>query len=499
MRDVIGCIMPIELQRHAFPYATYRDYVTALSATDNAYDRLGEFLAWPRDTPYGCHVHQETQVPRSGSVTIIDSLEGKAQLQVFVIGEEASEKAARKCICALEERPSSAKTRVILLSYHRDSFTGEYTGVNTEILDAIGTKYHVHPEVMMWHFGSDYGLDKRFFPFAKSHIPSAVSNRTFCHLQSDHSLFSCCMGDVKHGTGNSHAVWWLLGTLADFLTLVVMFARNRKFPNWSLLTSRLVYLESSLPIPLPKGLSPSRWSNALFMEAIKQTKAEDVLANDANPIEYVIPYAQMILINATFVMDQWAMKVMHPVGKTSSNLEIHYDKQVDILNNMRLNLDALKMFTSHQSSARWMNMIRDYKRVLQNTEQQINVVLAQRMTYRAAMASLDESRMGIEHAKRGMEQNARVKRLTQLALFFIPLSFSTSIFGMNLEMLGTGNAKAWMVLIAILSAYVVTSLLWVLIDWRNVKTAWVAGTAQSWWRMRLFHTELHEDSRLPGA
>lgn len=174
-------------------------------------------------------------------------------------------------------------------------------------------------------------------------------------------------------------------------------------------------------------------------------------------------------------MNMWAMKVMHPSGKTSLNLEVHYDKQVSLLNEIRLNLDALRTFTTSTSSQDWNNMISDYDRVLQSTEQQINVVLAQKMTYRAAMASLDESRMGIEHTKRSMEQSARVKRLTQLALVFIPLSFSTSLFGMNVEVLGTGSGKAWMVAIAVALAYTATSMVWLIIDWSNVK---------EWWRVR---------------
>ena len=189
----------------------------------------------------------------------------------------------------------------------------------------------------------------------------------------------------------------------------------------------------------------------------------------------------MLLINSTFVMDTWAMKVMHPQGKTSANLEVHYDKQVSMLNEIRQNLDALRAFTPEKSSQRWNKMLIDYGRVLQNIEQQINVVLAQKMTYRAAMASLDESRMGIEHAKRSMEQNARVKRLTQLAFIFIPLSFSTSIFGMNLEVLGTGTAKAWMVVMAVVSAYAVTSLVWVIIDHQNIKAAFTARLERYRW------------------
>ena len=265
-----------------------------------------------------------------------------------------------------------------------------------------------------------------------------------------------------------------------------MFARDHEFPNWSLLTSRLVFLDSRLPLPDPSQKKVSRWINDLFTVAIHQTSLDNGSANAPNPMEYIISYAQMILINATFVVDTWAMKVMHPQGKTSSNLEVHYDKQVGLMNEIRMNLHALKIFTTDRSSPRWKSMLVDYERVLANTEQQVNVVLAQKMTYRAAMASLDESRMGIEHAKKGMEQNARVKRLTQLAFIFIPLSFSTSLFGMNLEILGTGNAKAWMVFLAILLAYGAISVIWVLIEYQNLKSTWAAGTELPWWPLRLF-------------
>ena len=237
-------------------------------------------------------------------------------------------------------------------------------------------------------------------------------------------------------------------------------------------------------------VNPSRWSSDLYTRALERT-LQNPNAITTNAIECIIPYTQMILINATFVMDMWAAKVMHPQGKTSANLEVHYDKQVAMLNETRLNLDSLRNFTNSNSSKEWMTMMHDYERVLQSTEQQINVVLAQKMTYRAAMASLDESRMGIEHTKRSMEQSARVKRLTQLAFVFIPLSFSTSLFGMNMELLGTGTAKAWMLVVAVIVAYVATCVVWIIVDWRNMK---------EWWRVRSerrallhgFRAEAHE-------
>ena len=185
--------MPVDTPQDAFPYATYRDYVSALSATDNAYQKLGQFLDSSLDIGYGLHVHNETQVPRNGSITIIDHIGEKLESQDFGIGVDYAKESVKDCIATLIQRSESSKTRLILFSYHRDPFTGEYTGINTDILDLVCKEYRVHPEALMWHFGSDYGLDRRFFPYAKPPIPSALSNRTFCHLQNDHYVFSACL------------------------------------------------------------------------------------------------------------------------------------------------------------------------------------------------------------------------------------------------------------------------------------------------------------------
>jgi hypothetical protein len=49
----------------------------------------------------------------------------------------------------------------------------------------------------------------------------------------------------------------------------------------------------------------------------------------------------------------------------------------------------------------------------------------------------------IEESRRAIEQSERVKRLTLLATFFIPLGFTTSLFGMNLSVLGQGSVEFW--------------------------------------------------------
>lgn len=61
---------------------------------------------------------------------------------------------------------------------------------------------------------------------------------------------------------------------------------------------------------------------------------------------------------------------------------------------------------------------------------------AQGITSAMGKASIEESRKAIEQSK-------RLKKLTILATLFIPLSFSTSLFGMNIDLLGQSTVNFW--------------------------------------------------------
>lgn len=49
----------------------------------------------------------------------------------------------------------------------------------------------------------------------------------------------------------------------------------------------------------------------------------------------------------------------------------------------------------------------------------------------------------IEESRKAIEQSERLKKLTLLATFFIPLTFSTSLFGMNVDLLGQEGVRFW--------------------------------------------------------
>ena len=72
----------------------------------------------------------------------------------------------------------------------------------------------------------------------------------------------------------------------------------------------------------------------------------------------------------------------------------------------------------------------EHQRVLDETRR-----ISQQMQLRASLLSIEES-------KRGIQQSKQVGRLTQLAFVFIPLTFVTGVFGMNITQFG-GEAPLW--------------------------------------------------------
>ncbi len=57
--------------------------------------------------------------------------------------------------------------------------------------------------------------------------------------------------------------------------------------------------------------------------------------------------------------------------------------------------------------------------------------------------TLAMSKATIEESRKGIEQSGRLKRLTLLATIFIPLNFTASLFGMNVDLFGQSTVEPW--------------------------------------------------------
>lgn len=71
-----------------------------------------------------------------------------------------------------------------------------------------------------------------------------------------------------------------------------------------------------------------------------------------------------------------------------------------------------------------------------------------------------------------IEQSERLKRLTLLATLFIPLTFSSSLLGMNIDLLGQNAVRFWwyFVLCAPITLFAYIMYLW---DFQALKRCWV--------------------------
>jgi pseudouridine-5'-monophosphatase len=78
----------------------------------------------------------------------------------------------------------------------------------------------------------------------------------------------------------------------------------------------------------------------------------------------------------------------------------------------------------------------------------------------------------IEESRRAIEQSRRVKRLTLLATLFIPLSFSSSLLGMNVDLLGQNAVKFWWFFVLCVPITLGASIIY-LWDFQFIRRCWV--------------------------
>ena len=221
-----------------------------------------------------------------------------------------------------------------------------------------------------------------------------------------------------------------------------------------LFASRMDSLYPSSP-NLNRGL-PVRRMTSVFYQALRTLERDEIIMYTKCPAGFIIPYARLILLNYASLMDESFFGTPKHSGEISE-LERLYIKQARRVDELKLNLYNLRDRTSKINSPSLIRLFEDFDRVVEIMGLQVSR-FAQKMSFRASVTSIKESRLGIEH-------NERVKRLTQLAFVFIPLSFVTSLFGMNIAALGTGSAKIWMFLLAMVLTYVSVGILWIILHY----------------------------------
>ena len=130
------------------------------------------------------------------------------------------------------------------------------------------------------------------------------------------------------------------------------------------------------------------------------------------------------------------------------------------------------------SRAELRTLIRDLEEILERThkgQRQLESFMAEWSTERS-----------LQHSHKSVQYADSVGRVTVLAFVFIPVSFVTSLFGMNLQAFGSGSLRAWVVIIVTIGVVVLTSSIWFVSHWFTNRLRRLLERLNGFWRYRRF-------------
>ncbi|KAI1114574.1 hypothetical protein F5Y14DRAFT_413780 [Nemania sp. NC0429] len=82
------------------------------------------------------------------------------------------------------------------------------------------------------------------------------------------------------------------------------------------------------------------------------------------------------------------------------------------------------------------------------------------LQHHVALLGIEDSRAYIRQSKVSLEESRRTKLITVLAIFFVPVSLSTSVFGMNIHELNDSGQSLWVFILTTIVVVVATMTIW---------------------------------------
>lgn len=118
--------------------------------------------------------------------------------------------------------------------------------------------------------------------------------------------------------------------------------------------------------------------------------------------------------------------------------------------------DVTDFFVSHPSGkrdpsiARWIRTD-NWERLIEETTK-LEAFLMETFQLFMSSVSVQDSRLSINQARRGSQ-------ITLLALIYVPLSFVTGIFGMNIQQISGSGLNIWVCFVTLVPVIVLTVLI----------------------------------------
>lgn len=196
-------------------------------------------------------------------------------------------------------------------------------------------------------------------------------------------------------------------------------------------------------------------TTATYYEAmLRNLSPEAIESANANPMEYILPYARLLALQASSQMKDIGNRIQESDAGRVEDMSATWKSLKELREGLTVSILSLRRHSSPSST--YSELLGDYEELLNDVKQR-EIDLKDVLNHKVGLLALKESKESIRQAE-------TVSRLSRLAFVFIPLSFVTSCFGMNLTVLGSGNGKIW-VFCVISAALTVTILLISLYSW----------------------------------
>lgn len=446
------------------PFDSYTNYLEKLLPEWPEYERLLKFL-------------QQPEPDTETFLSVFDYSDDAGGCQDFRATD--SDWAPSLSTCAV-----NVKLRVLLLSC-------QYGDCSRSMIDKIGSLYDIDPLFLWLHFDQAPSFkmiakeDKLGSEYGPKPVFSTCSTPEIGFWPFDHTSFnvleSSILGNQIPKTGTSSIPKSKRNTLIRNIVLIILSEGQEK-SQYALLFQR-----------------PSlRTRDSCRRKTSKDSSRHDVLRTELlsydqkqttmlirHPLSVVLPFLKLYISDRSNHAAQdirrceedCRLQSVRP-GRSENlfplyalTLKRHYDS-------FRRTIRSINATCISNSGERiWGSNIGSYLNDMRDITQQIELAqdnLARHYSICTSFATLQDSHKSIEYAD-------SVGRLTSLAFFFIPLSFITSIFCMNLSEFGTGEVRFWVVVATAAGLLLFVLSVWFVSGWVSPYLRKIQASLDCFW------------------
>ena len=205
----------------------------------------------------------------------------------------------------------------------------------------------------------------------------------------------------------------------------------------------------------------------IFEEMLQLSDSNFLESANDEPLEYLCPLIRLAIENISSTISNLRLMLRDWPLNTHQNMTVVAQYHARTIRRVESLRHLTQTLATHCSlvASRHSGVLLDvqkYSSCVLDDAQGLCELVQGRIQIETGLASIRESQRSIEEA-------VSVKRLTQLAFIFIPLTYSTSLFGMNIEEMTGNGPKLWIfVLISVCisgTAFILSSLAKCITNW----------------------------------